>query len=140
MNSVSISLTGLIPAKKNSKRLVPVGGRIIPLPSPAYERWQKEVGGVLQPYERWGRGVQKPLFINISLFDKKNKDGSLPKRTFDLTNKAESILDALTDYQVISDDNYTVVPRLHLRFGGYRPEQGAEIHIAESPVDFTDMV
>ena len=128
-STVTIHLTGAVPSKKNSKQMVCRGRRPILLPYPTYTRWQKQVGEVFSPYAQWGRGVQEPLFIAISLFDKKNKDGTLPRRVFDLTNKAESILDTLVDYSVIRDDNYTVVNKVLLEFGGYRPEQGAVITI-----------
>lgn len=40
------------------------------------------------------------------------------KRLFDLSNKAESIMDLLVDAGVIEDDNYSFVPELNLKFGG----------------------
>lgn len=40
------------------------------------------------------------------------------KRRADLTNKAESILDLLVDCRIIEDDNWFVVPKVILQFGG----------------------
>lgn len=40
------------------------------------------------------------------------------KRNFDLTNKAESIMDMLVDNGIIEDDNYNIIPNLYLKFGG----------------------
>ena len=105
------------------------GNRPVSLPYPAYVRWHKALETQLIGHPWWGRGEQRPLFINIILYDKLNKDGSPPKRVFDLTNKAESIMDALVDYGFISDDNYNVAATLLLHFGGFRPEQGADIHM-----------
>ena len=81
--------------------------------------------------------MQEPLFIAISLFDKKNKDGTLPRRVFDLTNKAESILDTLVDFGFIQDDNYHIAHKVLLEFGGFRPEQGAVINI--NPLNEADV-
>ena len=39
------------------------------------------------------------------------------KRKFDLTNKAESIMDLLVDAGIIKDDNYTIIPQIKLQFG-----------------------
>lgn len=39
-------------------------------------------------------------------------------RKFDLSNKAESIMDLLVDAGLIEDDNYSIVSELVLRFGG----------------------
>ena len=39
-------------------------------------------------------------------------------RKFDLSNKAESIMDLLVDTKLIEDDNYSVISELTLKFGG----------------------
>lgn len=39
-------------------------------------------------------------------------------RKFDLSNKAESIMDTLVDAGLLEDDNYSVVSELVLKFGG----------------------
>ena len=40
------------------------------------------------------------------------------RRKADLTNKAESIADLLVDNGFLADDNWTVVPKVVLTFGG----------------------
>lgn len=54
------------------------------------------------------------------------------RRRFDLTNKAESIMDLLVDAEILADDNYKVVPFLALGYGGLDQENPrAEITINE---------
>ncbi len=45
------------------------------------------------------------------------------KRKFDLSNKAESIMDLLVDAKYLLDDNYEVVPELCLTYGGVDKEK-----------------
>lgn len=40
------------------------------------------------------------------------------KRKFDLTNKAESVMDLLVDNGIITDDSWDYVPELSLKFLG----------------------
>lgn len=52
------------------------------------------------------------------------------KRTADLTNKAESIMDLLVDAYILFDDSHVNVPKLTLRSGGVdKKNAGAEIEI-----------
>ena len=54
------------------------------------------------------------------------------KRKFDLTNKAESIMDLLVDAGILLDDNYEVVPKLILEYGGQdkeNPRCEIQIHL-----------
>ncbi len=44
-------------------------------------------------------------------------------RKFDLTNKAESIMDTLVDAGLIEDDNYSIISELCLKFGGVEKNQ-----------------
>jgi hypothetical protein len=44
------------------------------------------------------------------------------KRAFDLSNKAESLMDLMVDAGIIKDDNVYVVPKLELVFGGIDKE------------------
>lgn len=112
-------LTGNIPSKKNSKVFVRKG---LILPSKAYRKWHKgaleQLEGQLEPVEG---SVEK---IVLHLYDKLNKDGSKPRRRFDLSNKVESIMDLLVDAGILEDDNYSIVPDLLVCFKGFRDERG----------------
>lgn len=45
------------------------------------------------------------------------------KRKADATNKAESVMDLLVDAGIIEDDNWFVVPKVELQFGGVDKEK-----------------
>ena len=119
----SLSFEGNIPSKKNSKQIVTK-----PFPrlisSKAYLAWHKTCSQTLKMAR-----IEPIRLIEVNLYDKLNKDGTEPKRKFDLTNKAESIMDLLVDCKIIEDDNYKVIPQMILSFAGFRDEQGAEVFI-----------
>ncbi len=55
------------------------------------------------------------------------------RRTFDLSNAAESVMDLLVDAAILADDSWSVVPDLSLHFGEVDPKNPrAEIGIARS--------
>ena len=120
---VSLIFKGNIPSKKNSKQIV-----CKPFPklisSKAYLAWHKTCSKTLKMAR-----IEPVRLIEVNLYDKLNKDGTEPKRLFDLTNKAESIMDLLVDVGGIQDDNYKVVPQVLLSFVGYREDQGADVFI-----------
>jgi hypothetical protein len=52
------------------------------------------------------------------------------KRSADLTNKAEGVMDFLVEKGYLEDDNYFVVPKVVLSFGGIdKKNPRAEIEI-----------
>lgn len=114
-----ITLPGRIPSKKNSKQLIYRHGRSFLIPSSNYTLWQQE-----QSYRL--KKIPKPIEnaeIEITIF-------APDKRTADLTNKAESIMDLLVDNQILKDDSWFVIGKLTLIFGGVDKENPrAEIEI-----------
>ena len=127
-----ITLTGNIPSKKNGKRIVSFGGRPSLIASKAYGKWHPTAFAQLADGKVPRLNHPSVKKMTITFFDKLNIDGSKPKRLFDLSNKAESVMDLLVDYRYLSDDNYTVVPDLHLKFGGYNKKQGCEIKVTDN--------
>lgn len=101
-----ITIKGRVPSKKNSKQIVCRGKYPMLLPSKQYTEWHKDA--VIQL-----NGVQKikSKKIEITFF-------APDARKFDLTNKAESILDLFVDCGIIEDDNYTIIKEVNLKFGG----------------------
>ncbi len=101
-----IEIYGSTPSKKNSKIISCRGNRPCLFPSAKYTSWHKDALNQLQ-------GAKKITSsgITITFFASDN-------RKFDLTNKAESIMDTLVDAGLLEDDNYSVVSDLHLKFGG----------------------
>lgn len=108
---LKIILNGTPPSKKNAKIIVCRGSRPLVLPSKNYTAWHDEQMWLLKKYK------QKFQFARlvITFF-------SGDKRLYDLTNKAESIMDLLVDAGILADDNYSVVADLHLVYGGIAPK------------------
>lgn len=103
---MKITLIGSTPSKKNS-RINTRSGRSFP--SSKYTAWHKDA--MKQVAEQ-----SIPKSGKIDLMKITFHAGDL--RKFDLTNKAESIMDLLVDCGILEDDNYSIVPNLLLSFGG----------------------
>lgn len=106
-----LEIKGNVPSKKNSKRRVKRGAHVFMIPSAAHEAWH---GPAL-----WDVKRQWPSHLtlhNVEVAELIFYHGD--KRANDLSNKAESVMDLLVDAGVIADDNWFVVPRLVLIFGG----------------------
>ena len=127
MNTISITLEGLIPSKKNSQeiRRIKRNGKMVPFISPSkkYLQWnsqaQWEIAAQIPNMDTPIEAVHE-LLITV-YFPTMSKA--------DTINKAEGILDTLVDAGVILDDNYHVLPNVVL-LGRYRKGRaGAEITI-----------
>lgn len=103
---MKIIIEGSTPSKKNSKRVFCRGKFPTVLPSVNYMEWHKSA--LLQLKGKVKINAKK---ITITFIAGDN-------RKFDLTNKAESIMDTLVDAGLIEDDNYEFVDELCLKFGG----------------------
>ena len=97
---------GLTPSKKNSKIISCRGNRPCLFPSSKYTEWHKDA--LVQIIG------MKPIEANKLTLTFYAGDN----RKFDLTNKAESIMDLLVDAGIIEDDNYSIIGELTLKFGG----------------------
>ncbi len=106
----SYTLEGHVPSKKNSKMIVCRGNFPRVLPSKAYTEWHDPQ--LLLARAQWrGRSPLETAHVAITIH-------SVNKRTSDLTNKAESVMDLLVDAGVLADDNWNAVPRVTLIYGG----------------------
>lgn len=117
---ISFVIHGNTPSKKNSKQIIYKNGKPLIISSNNHATWHKDALKQIV----WGN---QPLTTTkeIQLFFY-GKD----KRKFDISNKAESILDLLVDRGVLEDDNYSVVPRLVLQYQGIDTlNPRCEIHI-----------
>ncbi|MBP7118568.1 hypothetical protein KBA63_00630 [Candidatus Woesebacteria bacterium] len=99
-----ITIYGNTPSKKNS-RINTRSGRSFP--SSKYTAWHKEASRQVVG----SKPIPNGTILTISFVAGDN-------RKFDLTNKAESIMDMLVDNGILEDDNYSIVPELILKFGG----------------------
>lgn len=101
-----IIIYGLTPSKKNSKIISCRGNRPCLFPSSKYTTWHKDA---LKQLSNINKIDSNELTITFYAGD---------NRKYDLTNKAESIMDTLVDAGLIEDDNYSIISKLHLHFGG----------------------
>ncbi len=99
-----IEIKGSVPSKKNS-RINTRSGRSFP--SSKYTAWHKEAVKQLE-------GV-KPIASGTPLVFTYYSDS---KRSGDLSNKWQSIEDTFTDVGIIEDDNWFILPDIHMKFGG----------------------
>lgn len=97
---------GNTPSKKNSKIMACRGSRPYLFPSSKYTEWHKDA---LLQLTGMKPIASKQLWLTFYAGD---------NRKFDLSNKAESIMDLLVDAGIIEDDNYSVIEELTLKFGG----------------------
>lgn len=126
---MKIVLSGRIPSKKNSKRIVMAGNRPMIISSKDYETWHTVASYELRSQVKGSANrirLSGPHKIEIKIFPPNKVKG-------DLSNKAESIMDLLVDNGVIEDDNWFEVPTLALIFGGVdKANPRAEIVIERS--------
>lgn len=102
-----ITIYGDVPSKKNSRILTQRNGRMMSFPSKHHADWYRDA----QKQLLTTRNFAGPEKIILTFFPK-------TKRAGDLSNKCESVMDALVDAGVLLDDNWYMVRHLELIFGG----------------------
>ncbi len=119
-----ITLYGRVPSKKNGKRIL------------MNHRTGQRFIGSSQDYMDWHEGAMLQLmnftrgWIMSEQYEITCKFFPDTKAKFDLSNKFESVADALVDRGLLEDDNYTVLPKVTLLFGGIdKKEPRVEIEI-----------
>lgn len=103
-----ITLYGSVPSKKNS-RINTKSGRSFP--SSKYTAWHKEAILQLKGIEKIPSGTP----VRFTYY-------ADSKRSGDLSNKWQSIEDTFTDCGIIEDDNWFILPDIHMVFGGVDKE------------------
>lgn len=117
---VKITLTGDVPSKKNSRQIIYVRGRPLIIPSKNHKQWHTQAMSQLYGIKSVARQID---CIELILYPS-------TKRRGDLSNKFESIADLLVDAGIIEDDNWYIVPKVVLKFGGVdRTNPRAEIYV-----------
>ena len=123
MTSLDIKIKGQCRSKKNSKRIFCRGKFPTVLPSKAHEDWHQTTSESFKMPPGKVFPLQTTHSVTLTFFSK-------TKRSWDLSNMAESIMDFLVDVGVLKDDNYNVVPNLQLIYGGLaRSNPRVEIEI-----------
>ena len=98
MNEITFTIPLKPVTKKNSQRMITTrDGRVIPIPSKAYAKYEKEAGWFLRPL-----GINQPVNVKCLYY--------MPtRRIVDLVNLLEATCDVLVKYGVVSDDNFRIV-------------------------------
>lgn len=109
---INLVVPGRTPSKKNSVMTMARGGRVLHFPSNDYQTWHKNA---LKTLKIAPRSLESVKAVHLCFWSEN-------KRKFDLSNKAESIMDLLVDAGYLLDDNYEVVPELCLTYGGIDKE------------------
>ena len=106
-STYSFVIEGEIPSKKNSHIRYAHGGLG---PNKRYKEWEEATVWAFKGQKPPSKPLLKTTEVMITFYPK-------TRRKSDLTNKAESIMDALVSARILDDDNIFVVPRLVLEFG-----------------------
>jgi Holliday junction resolvase RusA-like endonuclease len=109
----TIKLPLPIPSKKNSKQIFvnKATGKPFVTSSASHKAWWANTIMLVKAEKQ--RQLDYFTFNGCSIIITFCDNG---KREYDLTNKAESIMDILVDAGIIADDNRFVVPDLHLKY------------------------
>jgi Holliday junction resolvase RusA-like endonuclease len=114
----TITLDGIPPSKKNSKRIVRRGKRSFLLSSESYLKWEKGASLImaskLKPVSCCSIGIT--FWVNGG-------------RSFDLDNKLTSVLDCLVKAKIIKDDSYKVVTSISATYQEHLDETFTMISI-----------
>ena len=108
-SKIDLLIKGRIPSKKNSRNIFVRGGKLFNIPSKDYNEWHKVAFLQLLPF----RNAGKIKFTCVRL-----RFWAPDKRSADLSNKTESIMDLLVDAAIIEDDNWWIIKDLNLEFMG----------------------
>jgi Holliday junction resolvase RusA-like endonuclease len=124
-----LTLPGRVPSKKNSKRWMKFGHRMVLVPSVQFNAWHEEMMLRIRRY-RPKQPIPKAK-VAIMFFAEN-------RRRFDLSNAAESVMDLLVDAGILEDDSAENVPELVLTYGGVDPRKArAEVAINEQTAAYT---
>ena len=97
-------LKGLVPSKKNSKRILRAGNRPFIASSKEYGSWEK-MTAIEMKQQTPVRNLDRVKMVSIYFEFGDN-------RRRDLSNKVEGIMDALVLAGILTDDSWQVVPQL----------------------------
>lgn len=121
MKSITYTFTTSIPSKKNSKQIFKnKSGRMFIFSSSNYKDWQR-IELLLIKSKIKERNISK-CSIDYSFY-------SPNKRTWDLSNKIESVNDLLVDAGILIDDNYNVLSSMIVSYNGIDKDKYCEIRI-----------
>ena len=108
---MKLTITGNVPSQKNGKRIVKQGNRTLVISNQRVLDWKRAAIIELKNQFRGLVVTDYPIsLVLIFYFDN--------KRRHDLDNAAAGVMDALTDAEIIEDDNVNFVDCITLQYGG----------------------
>ncbi len=116
---MTLTLSGRIPSKKNSRRHFMVGGRRVVVPSQAYETWHTEWVLRLR-----SQRPTTPLTGSLTLTLHLHLKGRIDQ---DLDNAVASVLDLFQDAGIIDNDRH--ITELHLYKHSGAPDFSATVAV-----------
>jgi Holliday junction resolvase RusA-like endonuclease len=121
MKSITYTFVKPIPSKKNSKQIFKnKSGKMFISSSSNYKDWQR-IELMLIKSKIKERNISK-CSIDYCFY-------SPNKRTFDISNKLESVNDLLVDAGILIDDNYNVLSSMIVSYNGIDKDKYCEIKI-----------
>ncbi len=105
---MEFTVYGQTPSKKNSKQIVRVRGRPMIIASKVFQQWHRDA---LESIKRPLAALERVQEVKLVIWGR-------DRRKWDVSNRAESVMDLLVDAGILSDDSYAVVPRLVAEYGG----------------------
>ena len=129
MGSFSYIFRGEVASKKNSRRIVTVRGRPVPIPSKKYVAWEKYARQVILSSGRPGTPFPAAI-LTIRIYH-----GDMVRR--DTNNSTQGIQDVLVEMGVLEDDNWMVIgsPRVDHFIDVSDPRMEVDVTGTE-PVDY----
>lgn len=108
-------IEGRVPSKKNARNLFVRNGRIVNVPSVRYKEWRDSA--IVQLKQQFGgyKVSGYPIDLNVVVYY-----GDM--RCHDLDNSLGSVMDVLTDAQIIEDDDTEHVSQITVQHGGVDKE------------------
>lgn len=116
LENLVVSIPGRVASSKNSRRIIRVKGRVISLPSKAYERYRTEALKVIGMEPR----VIPPYEVSY-LFEMRGLGAT------DIDNMVASVNDCLQDAGIITDDRYIL--RINADKEAQKDEYRTEVRI-----------
>lgn len=112
---MKLTISGKTPSKKNSRNIFVKNGRLMNIPSQRYKEWRDSA--IVQLKQQFGgyKVSGYPISISVVVYY-----GDM--RRHDLDNSLGSVMDALTDAQIIEDDDTDHISQITIEYGGVDKE------------------
>lgn len=112
---MKLTISGKVPSKKNSRNIFVKNGKLMNIPSQRYKEWRDSAIVQLKQQFEGYKVSGYPISISVVVYYG-------DKRRHDLDNSLGSVMDVLTDAQIIEDDDTDHISQITVEHGGYDKE------------------